>query len=1310
MKRFFATLLCITIFHNSWGKTFVDDEGNSWEYQVSESGEVSIIGIPPVTNLVIPAYIEAKPVVTLSSSLIWYRFEERVSVVEISIPATLTNIGLGVLRRSDVSKIFVDPANPKYAAKDNVLYQTRWRDEYYRQRYPDEWSLIWCGTEVTHLTIATNVTAFGQDTYRGGYDADWLNERVSYSCRWGGSRLKSIEVLEGNPIFSSINGMLFKGSYLCRCPPAISGNITIPQNVQSLNMLAFHGCGDLMNIFLDGDNPSFSAIDGVLYSKDGSQVLAVPGGRSIVEISSSAKSILTASRSPSLKTIVIPDGVESIEDAAFSDCDKLECLKLPGSVSKIPYDCFYGCSSLTSVTFSVGLSAIDMQAFAYCTRIENFDLPESITSLGDGAFQGCRMLGRVTMKGNAITDIPDRCFAWCSSLTSVVFSVGVEIIGEEAFAGCLGLRMVDLPPALELITTRAFDGAGLSEVSLAGNELSVEMYAFGSCSALNMVRVDHSVKNIDPRAFVSCSSISEYKLIDESAYYSVTNRCLCDRKMEQLLFVPYTFTELFVPTGIVTIGSYACSSHENLANVILPDTLERIEKSAFEGCLNLDEVTIPSRTTYIGNYAFENCNGIQYIDLPHSVLHLGDACFRGCGSLSVVNVSTNLENIGWSCFEDCGSLEEILIPSKVAVIEDSAFSGCTNLKSCVMMKGVTIIESDVWRNCLSLTNLVIPSSVQELDAAFFGCSNLVSISFVGNAPEISDGSYREYSTTNFNDTVGGYIIYSETIGSVTWYHYMKRITGYMFRGTSEELHIYVRPGSSGWIDDDVTGIPEEWPVDSINGRIISYDESIQDPDWIEEYRYKVPIKFNRYKEEDLLMPVTHYWYIGEDIEIPDAMGQEKSGFSFRGWSDGVNAYRPGEKYRLESGGVTFVPIWGSPNFILHYDSNGGFGFMTNEEYVVGAEVVLQTNAYSMSNREFLGWGDAPDGLAKYTDGERTVEISPLLGDDVFIYAIWSDVQMGIGEYLDCPELDFVTKVPSPWMGVSDVTHSTIGAMRSGCVTNGESVLSVKVNGEGRFEFWWKVSSETYKNFKVDYASFRVDGIEQSWIGGEIDWQQVVFDVTGDGEHTITWAYVKDADGSDGADAAWIDEVSWTPKAIPVDPIPDLGDEPTQTEIKTALDGSTDPDLVKHITNGIEYAAYRMWAMSVKKHDGSSLAGLQAVHDSENAWLSYALHADKLIALPPVQGDLNIDTFGLGASDGSFEFTISLKGVEIGPEASKENLKRVFGIEGTTSLSDEIFSSESVDIEFGTPVGGKVMCTAVPKKAKAKSFFIKMRMK
>jgi len=112
--------------------------------------------------------------------------------------------------------------------------------------------------------------------------------------------------------------------------------------------------------------------------------------------------------------------------------------------------------------------------------------------------------------------------------------------------------------------------------------------------------------------------------------------------------------------------------------------------------------------------------------------------------------------------------------------------------------------------------------------------------------------------------------------------------------------------------------------------------------------------------------------------------------------------------------------------------------------------------------------------------------------------------------------------------------------------------------------------------------------------------------------------------------------------------------------------------------------------------------------SETAWLSYALGQDTLLGKAPTDEDLSVETFEPAAESGKFDFTVSVKDVEVGSEAAKENLKKVFGLEGAATLEGAAFSSDKVEIEFGTPVGGKVKFTAGPKDASEGTFFMKVK--
>jgi hypothetical protein len=113
-----------------------------------------------------------------------------------------------------------------------------------------------------------------------------------------------------------------------------------------------------------------------------------------------------------------------------------------------------------------------------------------------------------------------------------------------------------------------------------------------------------------------------------------------------------------------------------------------------------------------------------------------------------------------------------------------------------------------------------------------------------------------------------------------------------------------------------------------------------------------------------------------------------------------------------------------------------------------------------------------------------------------------------------------------WFGQTAVTHSGVKAAQSGDIDDGqESWLRTSVVGPGRLSFWWRVSSEA--NF--DYLEFYWNGILQPGriSGTNVNWQQLVYFVN-QGTNVLAWCYSKDENVSLGADAGWLDEVTFSP--------------------------------------------------------------------------------------------------------------------------------------------------------------------------------------
>ena len=103
--------------------------------------------------------------------------------------------------------------------------------------------------------------------------------------------------------------------------------------------------------------------------------------------------------------------------------------------------CFYNNKSITSVVISDGVSSIEYAAFSGCSNLSSITISENVRSIGENAFSYCESLTSITIP-ESVTSIGDHAFCDCSSLTGITIPDSVTSIGEGAFQSCLDLKDV----------------------------------------------------------------------------------------------------------------------------------------------------------------------------------------------------------------------------------------------------------------------------------------------------------------------------------------------------------------------------------------------------------------------------------------------------------------------------------------------------------------------------------------------------------------------------------------------------------------------------------------------------------------------------------------------------------------------------------------------------------------------------------------------------------------------------------------------------------------------------------------------------
>ena len=197
---------------------------------------------------------------------------------------------------------------------------------------------------------------------------------------------------------------------------------------------------------------------------------------------------------------------------------------------------------------------------------------------------------------------------------------------------------------------------------------------------------------------------------------------------------------------------------------------------------------------------------------------------------------------------------------------------------------------------------------------------------------------------------------------------------------------------------------------------------------------------------------------------------------------------------------------------------------------------------------------------------------------------------------------------------------------------------------------------------------------------------------------------------DAADMTFVQVMTTRSEAI----FPPLSEGATEADVESALSVGTDAGLT-NITDVAVYEAFRQWVDTVKGVDGLTTAGAQAVKDSTRSWLSFALGADRLIGRELKPEDVTIESFTPSQESGAFELTVSVKDVDIGSgsiaeETLKENLNKIFGVEGSKTLDKTAFSADGVELIIEKPIDGKARFTVSPPADAGNSFFMRVKVK
>ena len=1078
-------------------------------------------------------------------------------------------------------------------------------------------------------------------------------------------------------------------------------NLTLPEWLSEVSEDAFVGCTSISSFNL----PNTVTNIGARAFKNLSQLTEFEFPHALMTIGNEAFSGCSG-----IFELYPPEGVITIGASAFGGCTSLATIVLPRGLNSVGDSAFRGCTSLTSLSFVEGPMNIGANAFRDCAALAVLSLPNGVRYIGDYAFQDDRLLRRV--------EIP-------ASLTSM---------GVSPFAGCMNVTTVALPGDVKTLAG-IFPNAyrGITTATVVRGGLMDDL--FKDCSSLTQVEMPSDLTVIGARAFKGCAALAA----------------------------------VGIPARVTSVGTEVFSGCSSLSSVSLPKGLTMLPGGMFASCSSLVEVIVPENVTSVGDSAFSGCTSLR------SIKFIGNA--PACSSNAYGNTPSELITYvvngsrGWDGivtsktlpeFWPAGTTHEIYFwePNRFMVVFDpndgetaatnvEQVTGTTyNLPPDAVHLGATF---DGWWTMVEGGARVMPVTqvVQTRPHTFYAhwISNKYNVRFdanggigdmgvqeftVANSARLSPcGFYRlEYAFVGWAIEPDGEVVYGD-MEEVLNLSYDNNAEVTLFAVWDERPWtladyvdatnlIFSNDLAAAWVPDETVfkfgrvSLKSGAIAAATNGgrtsttistKVIGegtgsfwWKVSCEEMDEIydEWYDYAVfsidGVEIAKKAGEDGWSlveyvvsgsgPHTLTWTFTRDDYDEDETTYENAM-----WLDGVVWTPTLLTVTFDAGGATEGNVPQAITNVAGYELN-----------VPGANTLVK-NGYV-----FAGW---TDGDRIYLEGETYVVTA-----DVTLTAVWNLKVWTLGEAvggdLTSSALLWTTGGDSVW-GVDKTTGFTDGiSAKSGPITSEQSAwVEVELSGTGTLSFYWNVMGGIYRGNPFAYVKVELDGnaIVQEY--NTEGWKSQTVEVASAGTHKIRWTYLRTSSRTIEGDCAWLDAVTWVSR----EPIPAIAADAGPEAVVSALSGSADVNLTANISNATQYVGYRTWALSVTNDTTTA----QMIKESARAWLSYALGADTLVDKELTSDDVRIESFAPTLTDGKFEFTVSVKDVNIGGgsvavETLKENLKKVLGIEGAATLSPSGFSSDNIDITFDAPVDGKAKFTVTPPVDAGSSFFMRVKVK